>query len=177
MANQPGIHALRAGHPGEPGARVDPYLGYNFLVEIEGLVAGGFREVRGLESSVEVKDYAEGGVNGFLHQLPGPTRYPRLVLSRGVTDVDTLWAWYDEVTQGVIRRRNMTLMLLDGQRAPVMWWDIRKALPVRWVGPTFNAASEAEVATESVELVHQGIVKPPASRSQSGSRARRQGSR
>jgi len=39
---------------GALGVRLDPYLGYNFLVEIDGLLAGGFREVRGLESSVEM---------------------------------------------------------------------------------------------------------------------------
>lgn len=165
-----GINTVFAA-PGPLGARLDPYHGTNFFVEIDGLLAGGFREVHGLESSVEVKQYAEGGVNGFQHMLPGETRYPNLVLARGLTDLDTLWAWYDDVSRGIIRRRNVTILLLDARRLPAMWWDVRAALPVRWVGPTLHASNGNEVATESLELVHQGIVKSAASRAHSASRA------
>src|SRR3954468_3691396 len=100
------------------GARLDPYLGYNFLVEVDGILVGGFREVRGLEASIEVKEYAEGGENGYLHKLPGPTRYPNLVLSRGLTDLDTLWVWFDNVSRGVIKRQNISILVLDQQRLP-----------------------------------------------------------
>src|SRR5262249_45696672 len=60
---------------GSAGGRRDPYLGYNFAVEIEGLVAGGFSEVTGLAVEVETQDYREGGVNGFIHKRAGPARY------------------------------------------------------------------------------------------------------
>jgi len=153
------------------GARQDPYLGFNFVVEIDGLLAGGFREVRGLEASVEVRDYAEGGENGYLHKLPGETRYPNLVLSRGLSDLDTLWVWFDDVTRGVIRRRNLSILLLDQERTPGMWWDIKDALPVRWTGPRLNAEGGTEVATESLELVHRGISRPVASRALSAAHA------
>jgi phage tail-like protein len=169
----PGINAIQPTSTGMPGMRRDPYLGCNFLVEVEGLLAGGFQELRGLESSLEVKEYAEGGENGFIHKLPGPVRHPNLVLSRGLIELDTLWSWYDEVSRGVIRHRNITLMLLDGRRMPVMWWDVRQALPVKWVGPAFNAGSDT-VATESIELVHKGIVKPEASRAYTAARTAEQ---
>lgn len=165
-----GNDVVQPASTGRPTDRRDPYLGCNFLVEVEGLVVGGFQEVRGLESSLDVKEYAEGGVNGFLHKLPGPARHPNLVLSRGLIEQDTLWNWYDSVSQGTIRRRNITLMLLDGQRRAVMWWDVRQALPVKWVGPVFNAGSDT-VATESIELVHEGISKSRDSQSHTASRA------
>lgn len=153
------------------GVRLDPYLGYNFLVEVDGLLVGGFREVRGLEASVEIKEYAEGGENGYLHKLPGETRYPNLTLSRGLTDLDTLWVWFNDVASGIIVRRNLSILLLDQQRIPAMWWDVRDALPVKWSGPQLNAAGGSEVATESIELVHRGITKPTASRVLSAARA------
>ena len=166
-----GLSAVFSAAAGTLGARLDPYLGCNFLVEIEGLLSGGFREVRGLESSVEIKEYAEGGENGFLHRLPGPVRHANLVLARGLVDLDTMWSWYDDVARGIIVRRNLTLMLLDGRRLPAMWWNVREALPVKWVGPTLNAGSDGEVATETIELVHRGIVKPTASRALTAVRA------
>lgn len=167
---QSGVNAVTSA-AGALAVRLDPYLGLNFVVEIDGLIAGGFREVRGLESSVEVRQLAEGGVNGYLHQLPGETRYPNLVLSRGLTDLDTLWVWFDEVSRGVVHRRHITVMLLDNQRLPAVWWDVRDALPVKWSGPRLDAGGGGEVAVESIELVHRGITKPALSRALSGARA------
>lgn len=139
--------------------RVDPYLAFNFQVEIDGLRIAGFRQISGLESHVEIKEYAEGGRNEYLHQLPGPRRYPKLVFSRGLTDSEVLWNWYDDASRGKIARRNLTIMLLDTERFPAIGWDVRGALPVKWIGPTFHASSAHDVAIEAIELVHKGIVR------------------
>lgn len=153
------------------GARLDPYHGYNFLVEIDGLLVGGFREVRGLEGSIEVKEYAEGGLNRYSHKFPGEVKYPNLVLSRGLTDIDTMWGWFDDVARGIIKRRNITIMLLDARRLPAMWWDVKAAFPVKWMGPSLDATRGGEVATEGIELAHRGIKKPTAARVLSAVRA------
>src|SRR5262249_47038088 len=110
------------------------------------------------------------GQNGYVHQLPGRTRYPNLILSHGLTDLETLWNWYDSTARGVIQRRNMTIMVLDRRMLPAMWWDIREAYPVKWHGPTFNAAEAGQVAVESVEIVHRGIQKPALSQALSAAR-------
>jgi phage tail-like protein len=144
--------------------RYDPYMAFNFVVEIEGLLVGGFSDVSGLESEITVEEYQEGGLNGYVHKLPGPAKYPNLVLSHGLTDIDTLWGWYHEVSRGIVQRKNGTIMLLNRRRVPAMWWNFRQAYPVKWVGPKFNASSATEVAVEQVELVHQGLSKPLASR-------------
>lgn len=145
------------------GLRFDPYMAFNFLVEIEGLLVGGFSEVSGLESSVKVEEYQEGGLNNYTHKLPGPATNPNLTLSHGLTNVDSLWNWHYDVTQGIIERKNGTIMLLDRQGIPAMWWDFRQAYPVKWVGPKFNA-SGGDVAVEQIELAHQGLVKPAGSK-------------
>ena len=87
-----------------------------------------------------------------------------------MTDIVALWSWYDRVTRGVIRRKNVTIMVLDRRRLPVMWWDVRDALPIKWTGPTFNASQESDVAVESIELIHRGIVRPFASQAMSMAR-------
>jgi phage tail-like protein len=143
-----------------PGVRpVEPFLAFNFAVEIEGLLIGGFTEVSGLEGEIEITAHREGGVNGYAHQLPGPASYSNLTLRHGLTGISTLWNWYYNTAQGVIQRKNGTIMLLDPQQIPVMWWNFRNALPVRWTGPTFNATSD-EVGFESIELAHEGQTKP-----------------
>jgi phage tail-like protein len=146
-----------------PGIRTDPYLSANFLVEIEGLVVGGFQEVSGLQVETETEEYREGGLNEYVHKLAGPTRYPQnLVLKRGVTDVDTLWSWHQKVVRGSVRRRNGSVYLLDRAGFPAMWWNFTGAYPVKWAGPELRAEQGA-VAVEQVELVHRGISKPELS--------------
>jgi len=136
--------------------RRDPYMAFNFVIEIDGLIVGGFTEVSGLESQIEVESYREGGVNDYVHQLPGPTTYSPLVLTHGLTDSSALWDWYYKVTLGTFERKNGTIMLKDSQQSSVMSWDFRNAYPVKWTGPKFKADSD-EVAFESLELVHEGL--------------------
>lgn len=139
------------------GRSADPYLSFNFLVEIQGLVVGGFSDVSGLQAEIEVHDYREGGVNDYIHRLAGPVRYPsNLVLKRGISDAQELWQWHCEVRSGTITRRNITILLLDATGATVKAWHLEKAYPVRWVGPELKGEANT-VAVETLEFVHRGF--------------------
>jgi phage tail-like protein len=166
-----GALSMISAHTNLPSIRLDPYLPYNFLVEIGGIIAGGFTEVSGLESEVKLESYQEGGVNGYVHQFLNHVEYPNLILSHGLTDLDILWNWYWLTTQGRPVLLNGTIMLLDNQRLPVMWWTFKDAYPVKWVGPKFNAHEATQVGVEQLELVHRGIVKPVLSQALSAARA------
>jgi phage tail-like protein len=144
------------------GVRADPYQAFNFLVEIEGILAGGFSECTGLQVETEFFDYREGGQNGFVHRFAGPTKYPPLILKHGLTQIDGLWSWHQDVVSEKIERRNGTIFLLDKQRIPVMWWDFLEAFPYKWTGPELRAESGA-IAFESVELAHRGLSRPSLS--------------
>jgi len=158
-----GINAAFSAGSSLLGIRNDPYMAFNFLVEIEGLLVGGFSEVTGLQIETVVETYREGGLNEYEHKLTGPTRYPsNLILKHGLTDIEMLWSWHQDVTQGNIERKNGTIYLLDRQRLPAMWWDFMEAYPVKWTGPELRAESNT-VAVETVELVHRGISKPALS--------------
>lgn len=141
------------------GVRLDPYQGFNFLVEIEGILAGGFSECTGLTVETEFLDYREGGVNGYVHRFPGPTKYPPLILKHGLTQIDGLWSWHQDVTQWNVQRKNGTIYLLNKRSLPVMWWDFKEAYPTKYTGPDLRAESGA-VAFESVELAHRGLSRP-----------------
>lgn len=165
-----GLGAAAAVGKGALGVRNDPYGGYNFLVEFEGLIAGGFSEVTGLQIETTVETYREGGLNDYQHKLPGPTNYPaNLVLKSGITDFQLMWSWYDDVRSGKVKRRNGSIYLLDRKGLPAMWWDFAGAYPVKWSGPDLRAESNT-VAFESLEFVHRGITKPAASSAMSAAR-------
>lgn len=141
---------------GPTGTRRDPYRAFNFRIEIEGIQIAGFSECSGLQAEIEPHPYSEGGVNGFEHQFWGRTRYPRLVLKRGLTQIDGLWRWFWEVTQGTVERKNGTIYMLNAQHMPVLAWHFIEAMPVKWTGPDLRADA-ATVAFETVELVHRGL--------------------
>ncbi len=134
----------------------DPYMTYNFAVEIGGVVVGGFSEVSGLSSEINLESYEEGGLNDYVHKFPKHTTYPNLVLSRGLVNIDLFYIWYQATSQGLVQQLNGTIFLLNSQQIPVMWWMFKNAYPVKWEGPQFDASSD-NIAVEKIELVHQGI--------------------
>jgi phage tail-like protein len=138
--------------------RKDPYLSCRFLVEIEGLVVGGFSEVSGLQAETQVEEYREGGVNDFVHRLPKETKYQNITLKRGITDSDVLWTWHRFVVNGIVMRKNGYIILLDSEGNEKWRWGFTDAYPTKWVGPDFKADGST-VAVETVELVHNGIKK------------------
>jgi phage tail-like protein len=142
--------------------RVDPYQSNNFIVEVEGLLVGGFTECSGLQIEVETHEYREGGQNDFVHRFAGATKHPLLVLKHGLSPIDGLWGWHQDVSAGHIRRRNGTIYLLNKQQVPVLWWHFREALPMKWSGPDLRAESSA-VAFESIELAHRGLTRARSS--------------
>jgi phage tail-like protein len=139
------------------GARSDPFLSFSFLVEIDGLVLGGFSEVTGLQTELEVLDYREGGMNEYVHKVAGPARYPaNLVLRRGLTDARALWEWQHAAATGSVERKSGSIVLLSDAGEEVWRWNFVDAYPVRWTGPELRAGS-ATVAVEALELAHRGL--------------------
>lgn len=137
--------------------RLDPYLGFRFLVEIEGLIEAGFSEVSGLQSQIETEAYREGGVNDFVHQLPTGAQYTNLTLKKGVVD-HTLLQWHRNAVHGDIQHKSLRVVILDNQGIEAQAWEVKDAFPVQWQGPELRADQDA-VAVEAIELSHQGIEK------------------
>jgi phage tail-like protein len=140
------------------GDRHDPILSFNFAVEISGLFVAGFTDASGLQAEIEVQEYREGGVNEYIHKRAGPARYPsNLVLKKGITDSTELWSWYCNVLQGTIQRKSLDVVLMDSAGAERRRWTFQNAYPVKWMGPDLKAQS-SEVAIESLELAHEGLI-------------------
>jgi phage tail-like protein len=138
--------------------RNDPYLSFRFLVEIQGLIVGGFSEVAGLQAETETEEIQEGGVNDYVHKLPKITKYPNITLKRGITDSDVLWNWHQEVVNGIISRKSGFIILTDSEGNEKWRWLFTDAYPVKWTGPDLKADSSA-IAVETLELAHNGIKK------------------
>jgi phage tail-like protein len=140
-----------------PSVRQDPYLDFNFLVEIAGATVAGFSEADLPEGRIEAVAYREGSDKvSAARLLPGRVEYGPLVLRRGFAGDATLFQWWNAVAQGTLDRRNISVILLDEQRQEVARWNLHRAWPTKWAPPSLRALGN-EVAIETLELVHEGI--------------------
>jgi phage tail-like protein len=110
-----------------------------------------------LESNFEFEEYKEGGVNGFVHKLPIITKHPNLVLKKGMTDSNTMYKWYKDVTNGNIRPSQISVILFDNLKNVVKRWTFQNAFPIKWSASSFNSTSNS-LEIETVEIVHQGFL-------------------
>ncbi len=138
------------------GDRNDPFFSYNFLVEVDGLNVAAFQEVGGLDSTVEVVEYRQGGENLTTRKLMGRTSFSNITLKRGVTNNTDLYEWHRNIAQGTADRRDGSVILLGRDGEELKRWNFRSAWPTKYTAPEFNAEGN-EVAIESLELAHEGL--------------------
>jgi len=137
--------------------RRDPYRTFNFQLEIDGVPLGAFSEASGLTAEGDAVDYREGtDLQPNVRKLTGLRKYTNITLKRGYTQDKSLWRWYGNIVNGQPDRRDVTIVLLNEARQPVLRWHAENAWVNKIEGPSFKAAGN-EIAMESVELVHEGL--------------------
>jgi phage tail-like protein len=156
--------ATTARSPSNQGSKTtDPVGELRFQVKlpIPGSTIGRFQECTGLAADLEVKEYAEGGVNDFMHKLPTRVKWPNLVLKRGVTHEKALLAWFWATRTAGLPANvldEVTIQLMGPGSQLVRTWTFWGAFPVKWTGPNLNAGSNS-IATEQLEIAHKGLTQ------------------
>jgi phage tail-like protein len=140
-----------------PVQRDNPYVNFNFVVDIGAGEDLGFSEVDLPAGELDVIAYREGGdKSSTARKLPGLATYANVTLKRGVTGRLELFEWWREVRDGNVDRRNVTITLLDEQRSPVQRWLLRNAWPAKLDFGPLNALGN-DVVIETLELAHEGF--------------------
>jgi len=138
---------------------IDPYFGFKFKITINGIFEGGFAEFSGLQSTTQVEDIIEGGVNTYVHKLPKETTYENLVLKKGLADSREFWEWHRDVIRNKFKRKVIQIFLFKTHSDEIaQTWSFIEAYPVKWTGPEFKADSNT-VAFETIELAHHGYTE------------------
>ncbi|MGJ7506589.1 phage tail protein [Variovorax sp. GT1P44] len=135
----------------------DPFRGFKFRVQIDGISKAGFREVSGLDAATDAVDYREGDGDSIL-KLAGLKKFSNITLKRGITDDKDLWKWRTMVMDGKIKdaRKDGQIVLLDDEGNEAAEWTFTAGWPTKWTGPTFNATAN-EVAIDTIEIAHEGL--------------------
>lgn len=140
----------------KPPHKPDPYGGYNFYVEWNGIIHAGFRECSGLSSSQRAVEYREGTDPTTVRKIPGLNSYNNITLKRGTTNNGELWQWRQSIMKGNVDRREVSIVILDETGTEKIRWNLTNCWPTTWSAPDLNATSD-EVAIETLELVHEGV--------------------
>jgi len=155
--------------------RRDPLLAFNFHVSLfdsttspgagltsivlQPLVANplaGFSECSGLDMTLDLEDYNEGGNNGTVLKFPKRAKYSEITLKKGITKDTQLFDWFYAFTQGAGKRKDGVITLRDAAGKPHTVWGFSRGLPSKYSGPSLNAQQSA-VAIQSITITHQGL--------------------
>ena len=142
-----------------------PPVGFHFQVEINLPDAGPedretrFQEVGGLNKTLELEEWKEGGENRFAHRFPNPAKYSNIVLKRGMLTKSEMIKWcFDAIDNFIFKPADMTITLLNEEHKPLSTWNVSKAYPVKWSTSDFKAQDNS-IVVESLELAFQYFTK------------------
>lgn len=143
-----------------------PPVGFHFKVEVQNLPANDndvrFTEVSGLSVEMGTEEIAEGGENRFIQKYPTRTKYPELVLKRGLLVNSEILTWIRQCLEYYkIQPKNIFIKLLNEEHQPLLTWNVVNAYPTKWSVSDLNASNNA-VVIESLQLFYQyfTLVKP-----------------
>ncbi|RPD38905.1 phage tail protein [Chitinophaga barathri] len=135
-----------------------PLPKFHFQVEWGGASIG-FTEVSGLDVQTDPIEYRDGASPEYVKtKMPGMQKFSNITMKRGSFKGDNeFYTWWNTVALNTIERRNVTISLLNENHEPVIVWKVKNAWPIK-VQSTDLKADGNEVAIESIELVHEGLV-------------------
>ncbi len=144
---------------GEVQDNVWPLPVFYFKVEIEDLGEIAVKEVSGLNTEVQVIEYRHGNSPEFSTiKMPGIKKNSDVELKKGVFVHDNkFFDWFNEIKMNTIKRRSVTISLLDEQGNATMVWKLKNAWPSKVTGLTLKSDGN-EAAVEGITLVHEGLV-------------------
>lgn len=131
---------------------------FHFKVEWGGKNVG-FSEASGLTQELQLIEYRDGNSPDYSTiKMPGLHKYNNITLKRGIAKSDNdFFKWLNTVKLNTIERRDLTISLLNESHEPVMVWKAHNAFPVKVEGPGLKSSGN-EVAIESIEIAHEGLV-------------------
>jgi len=143
----------------QDGERRDPYAGFNFRMEIDGIEVAGFKEISGLEMETQVIEYAEGDdVNTKMKMIPGRTKFSEVTCKRGIVEGIEMWEWCNSINDypREIERKAITINLLDNEGEPQKTYTLFETWPKKYATGTLDAGSD-DLAMEEVVFVFENM--------------------
>jgi phage tail-like protein len=130
---------------------------FRFVVAIDGSPTAAFTHCTLPTIAWDTEQVKEGGLNTYVHQLPGQRQHTTVTLKNGIGIASDLMNWYIMTMSERIRRRRVTITLLNRHHAPIMVWHIENAYPIKWTGPQLES-DQNTIAIQTLELACGEVV-------------------
>jgi phage tail-like protein len=117
-----------------------------------------FQEVSGLQVEVEELTYRAGDSKSFgKMKMPGMMKVGNVTMKKGIYKGDNkFWTWFNEIKMNTIKRKPVTISLLDEAGEPTMVWTLLNAWPIK-ITSTDMKSDDNAVAIETIEIAHEGL--------------------
>lgn len=125
-------------------------VAFRFVVDVGNDRQGAFTECGLPAIEWDVEELKEGGLNTYVHQLPGRRKAGRISLKNGVGKCSLL-DWYLETMKEQFSRKTVTVTLLDPMLKPIMTWNLSEAYPIKWAGPQLKTDNNT-IAIQTLDL-------------------------
>lgn len=161
-------------------AQYDPYKNFKFRVVIEGVTAGAFKNVEGLDSETEVVEHRSGAPGSMKWKIAVGVR-DRAALDRasrsGRAGAVLLTGFIPfsplhrllQSRQGRrtgIHKKSGIILLIDSSGKPIVQWKFTNGWPVKWKG--FSIDSGSSSSPDKILLVFQKVQSSSPSGSSRG---------
>ncbi|HET7792857.1 MAG TPA: phage tail protein [Rhizobacter sp.] len=134
-----------------------PVPKFRFSVKWDSAVMS-FQEVSGLDVEAQPLEYRAGDSPAYsVLKMPGMKKYSDITMKKGVFKGDNkFWDWFNEIKMNVIKRKSVTISLLDEGDGTIMVWTLANAWPTKITGTDLKAQGN-EVAIETIVIAHEGL--------------------
>lgn len=144
-------------------AKLGVALRFKVTITADGAPAANLKywtQVSGIEQKIKVISFnASDGID-YTNQLPGLPEPGKIKLTRAVTEQDTqaTFKWIHTFQHAHKPKGTMTVHGYTAWGDPAGKWTFTGIWPCSWTGPAYNT-TDAKVATEVLEIVHDGMLQ------------------
>ena len=132
-------------------------LTLRFKVTIDHKVdLGNWTKCEGLTVEWEVQEYREGGLNDYVHRLPGRRKFQNIKLTRPIDAGSREVAALDLQGGGSGGRPHRQIAHRGRRGQPGRGLGRLDIWPTRWTGPNMDVNGK-DIAFETLELAHSGF--------------------
>lgn len=127
-----------------------------------GRAGGAFSEVTGLEMTLELTTFREGGYHAGPRQLVGKTTTTPLILKRGVSLDAAFWDWIQRCVNGTYPlpyvSGSIHVQPPDGPASgDEAVWSFVNGIVTKVKSADLNAVEARDVAIEELHIAHEGL--------------------
>jgi phage tail-like protein len=135
--------------------RANPYMQFNFTVDLGTGIVGGFQEISGIGLEIATTEYRNGN-DPFNHvrKLGGLNKASDVTLKRGIFGTTELYQWLNQIRNGDVGqvRESVTIRLMAEDHTTVaMTWSLKKARIGKYTSGPMNAKGN-DVAMEEIVM-------------------------